>query len=372
MAAAALEPMRTTGGPPIVVKEREFWVSPRYSDLQFIGEGAYGMVVSAYDAYASKRVAIKRVSPFEHHTFCQRTLREIKILLHFDHENIVKMNTVMTSATLEEMKDVYLVLELMETDLHKVLKGLRKTGEKLSSTHTCFFTYQMLLALKYIHSANVLHRDLKPGNMLLNTTNCDLKICDFGLARVMDPEQDHAGMLTEYVATRWYRAPEVMLNAKNYTAALDMWSIGCILAEMLGNKALFPGKNYVDQLSKIFEIMGTPRGDDLLCIQSERPREYVLKLAFKPKIPLETLFPDADPLALDLLDRLLTFDPSRRFTAERALQHPYFAEYHDPEDEPVCEEPFKFEVEFDNLPLDELKLMMFKEIQGFHEQNPTA
>lgn len=363
---------RHTGGPPIVLKDREFWIAPRYSDLQFIGEGAYGMVVSAVDNATKERVAIKRVTPFEHHTFVQRTLREIKILHHFKHENIVKMRTIITASTLEAMKDVYLVLELMETDLQKVLKSLRKTGEKLSPSHTCFFTYQMLLALKYIHSANVLHRDLKPGNMLLNTTNCDLKICDFGLARVMDPEQDHAGLLTEYVATRWYRAPEVMLNAKNYTAALDMWSVGCILAEMLGNKAVFPGKNYVDQLSKIFDVMGTPTGEDLKCIQSERPREYVLRLPPKPKIPFSTQFPDADPTALDLLDRLLTFDPSRRLTAIEALAHPYFAEYHDPEDEPISEQPFTFVAELDNLPLDDLKRLMFTEIEQFHEANPTA
>lgn len=153
------------------------------------------------------------------------------------------------------MKDVYIVQCLMETDLYKLLKT-----QKLSNDHVCYFLYQILRGLKYIHSANVLHRDLKPSNLLLNTT-CDLKICDFGLARVADPVQDHTGLLTEYVATRWYRAPEIMLNSKGYTKSsmcmnvfafhsyscfpflVDIWSVGCILAEMISNRPLFPGKH---------------------------------------------------------------------------------------------------------------------------------
>ena len=127
----------------------------------------------------------------------------------------------------------------------------------------------MLRGLKYIHSANVLHRDLKPSNLLLNT-NCDLKICDFGLARVADPSHNHAGILTEYVATRWYRAPEIMLNSKAYTKAIDIWSVGCILAEMLGNRALFPGKHYLNQLNLILNVVGTPSPEDLQCIMNEK------------------------------------------------------------------------------------------------------
>lgn len=125
----------------------------------------------------------------------------------------------------------------METDLYKLLKT-----QTLSNDHICYFLYQILRGLKYIHSANVLHRDLKPSNLLLNTT-CDLKICDFGLARVADPDHDHTGFLTEYVATRWYRAPEIMLNSKGYTKSIDIWSVGCILAEMISNKPIFPGKH---------------------------------------------------------------------------------------------------------------------------------
>ncbi|GFO27629.1 mitogen-activated protein kinase [Plakobranchus ocellatus] len=147
--------------PGEIVRGQVFEVGPRYTNLSYIGEGAYGMVVSAFDNVSKQKVAIKKISPFEHQTYCQRTLREIKILTRFKHENILR-------------------------------------------------------GLKYIHSANVLHRDLKPSNLLLNTT-CDLKICDFGLARVADPDHDHTGFLTEYVATRWYRAPEIMLNSKGYT-----------------------------------------------------------------------------------------------------------------------------------------------------------
>lgn len=154
------------------------------------------------------RVAIKKISPFEHQTYCQRTLREIQILLRFRHENVIGIRDILRAPTLEAMRDVYIVQDLMETDLYKLLKS-----QQLSNDHVCYFLYQILRGLKYIHSANVLHRDLKPSNLLINTT-CDLKICDFGLARIADPEHDHTGFLTEYVATRWYRAPEIMLNSK--------------------------------------------------------------------------------------------------------------------------------------------------------------
>ena len=117
----------------------------------------------------------------------------------------------------------------------------------MSDEHIQFFLYQILRGLKYVHSCGILHRDLKPSNLLLNTT-CDLKICDFGLARVADPDHDHTGFLTEYVATRWYRAPEILLGSPVYTKGVDMWAVGCILGEMISNKPLFPGKHYLDQV----------------------------------------------------------------------------------------------------------------------------
>src|SRR6187402_2391216 len=127
--------------------------------------------------------------------------------------------------------------ELMETDMHRVIRT-----QDLSDDHCQYFIYQTLRALKAMHSANVLHRDLKPSNLLLNA-NCDLKVCDFGLARSAASQEDNSGFMTEYVATRWYRAPEIMLTFKEYTKAIDVWSVGCILAEMLSGKPLFPGKD---------------------------------------------------------------------------------------------------------------------------------
>lgn len=327
VAGAAAAGGSAGAGGPEMVRGQVFDVGPRYTNLSYIGEGAYGMVCSAYDNVNKVRVAIKKISPFEHQTYCQRTLREIKILLRFRHENIIGINDIIRAPTIEQMKDVYIVQDLMETDLYKLLKT-----QHLSNDHICYFLYQILRGLKYIHSANVLHRDLKPSNLLLNTT-CDLKICDFGLARVADPDHDHTGFLTEYVATRWYRAPEIMLNSKGYTKSIDIWSVGCILAEMLSNRPIFPGKHYLDQLNHILGILGSPSQEDLNCIINLKARNYLLSLPHKNKVPWNRLFPNADPKALDLLDKMLTFNPHKRIEVEQALAHPYLEQYYDPSDE---------------------------------------
>lgn len=317
------------------------------------------MVCSALDNATGQRVAIKKISPFEHQTYCQRTLREIKILRRFKHENIIGIMDIIRAPNIDDMKDVYIVQSLMETDLYKLLKT-----QKLSNDHICYFLYQILRGLKYIHSANVLHRDLKPSNLLLNTT-CDLKICDFGLARVADPEHDHTGFLTEYVATRWYRAPEIMLNSKGYSKAIDIWSVGCILAEMLSNRPLFPGKHYLDQLNRILEVLGSPSQDDLQCIMNDKARSYIQSLAYKPRVPWQRYFGGADNKAIELLDKMLTFNPDKRITIEEALAHPYLEQYYDPQDEPVAEEPFRFETELDDLPKEKLKEHIFNETASY-------
>ncbi|CAF1089601.1 unnamed protein product [Rotaria sordida] len=338
-----------------LIKDQIFDVGPRYTNLKYIGEGAYGMVVSAHDNETSQRIAIKKLSPFEHQCFCQRTLREIKIIARFKHENIINILDILHSNVFEQMKDIYLVQQLMECDMCKLIKY-----QKLSPEHVCYLLYQILRGLKYIHSANVLHRDLKPSNLLLNT-NCDLKICDFGLARVADPSFDHNGVLTEYVATRWYRAPEIMLNARVYNKPIDVWSVGCILAEMIDGKPLFPGKHYIDQLNLILNVVGSPDEHDLATIINEKARNYIASLKPRVKQPFTILFPNSDKNALDLLDRLLTFDPNKRIDVSDALTHPYLKPHHDPDDEPITKHPFTVEMEMDDYPIAELKQLIWCE-----------
>lgn len=226
-----------------------FTVDARYSMIRLIGSGAYGVVISAQDAVENRNVAIKMVPrAFNDEIDAKRILREIKLMKHFSHENIVNIIDMMPplATSVEDFRDVYIVSDLMETDLHRIIYS----KQSLSIDHAQYFVYQMLRGLKYIHSANVIHRDLKPSNLLVNS-NCDLKICDFGLARGI--RDDHvigrSMLLTEYVVTRWYRAPEIMLACHEYSKPVDVWSVGCIFAELIKRKPYFPGDDYIDQVS---------------------------------------------------------------------------------------------------------------------------
>ncbi|PVV02648.1 hypothetical protein BB560_002894 [Smittium megazygosporum] len=315
-----------------------------YRIVRDIGQGAYGFVCQAEHRESKQMVAIKKVTRVsEKEILTKRCLREIKLLCHFEgHENIIQLFNI-EIVDRNYFNEVYLIQELMEADLHQIIRS----NQPLSDAHHRYFLYQICRGLKYIHSANVLHRDLKPGNLLVNA-DCSLKICDFGLARgYSDLPDDNIGFLTEYVATRWYRAPEIMLSYQSYTKAIDIWSVGCILAELLSRKPLFKGRDYVDQINKIIDVLGTPKDETIERIGSERAQLYMRSLPIVPKIPFSDIFPDAEPDTIDFLERLLDFDPMTRITVEEALKHPYLALYHDPNDEasPICQEIFDFSFE---------------------------
>ena len=255
----------------------------------------------------------------------------------------------------------------METDLHRIIYS----RQPLTVDHIQYFIYQILRGLKYIHSANVLHRDLKPSNLLLNS-NCDLKICDFGLARGVEDEQ--SGGLTEYVVTRWYRAPEIMLVCQEYTKAIDVWSVGCIFAELLARTPFFPGDDYIAQLRLICEKLGRPDDEHLEFVTSERARRFISSLPNKPPLPLSEMFPahSGETDALDLLRRMLEFHPNRRITIDRALAHPFLASLHNPEDEPVANFTFSFDFENEDLSREKVQELIWHEVRGYHPEIPES
>ncbi|XP_078393627.1 mitogen-activated protein kinase 7 [Cetorhinus maximus] len=252
----------------------------------------------------------------------------------------------------------------MESDLHQIIHS----SQPLTLEHTRYFLYQLLRGLKYIHSANVVHRDLKPSNLLVNE-NCELKIGDFGMARGLSCRPDEPEpFLTEYVATRWYRAPELMLSLHGYSRAIDLWSAGCIFAEMLGRRQLFPGKNYLHQLQLILTVLGTPPERLVGSIGAERVRAYLRGLPRRQPVPLSSLYPGADPQALELLGLLLRFDPQERPSAPQALRHPFLAKYHDPQDEPACVPAFDFGFDRPAPSREQLKDAIAWEIEDFHRR----
>ncbi|KAK6163252.1 hypothetical protein DH2020_000116 [Rehmannia glutinosa] len=281
-----------------------------------VGRGAYGLVCSARNAETKEEVAIKRIAnAFDNRIDAKRTLREIKLLTHMDHENVIKIKDIIRPPDKEDFNDVYIAYELMDTDLHQIICST----QELTEDHCQYFLYQLLRGLKYIHSACVLHRDLKPSNLLLNA-NCDLKICDFGLART-NSETD---FMTEYVVTRWYRAPELLLNCSEYTAAIDMWS--------------------------------------------DNARKYVKQLPHMPKQPFSQKFPDVSPVAIDLAERMLVFDPAKRITVEEALNHPFLSSLHEINEEPICPSPFVFDFEQSSLSEDEIKELIWRESLNFNPE----
>ncbi|KAM3213138.1 hypothetical protein ACQJBY_065879 [Aegilops geniculata] len=353
------------------IMEKEFFTeygeASQYQIQEVVGKGSYGVVAAAIDTRTGERVAIKKINDvFEHVSDATRILREVKLLRLLRHPDVVEIKHIMLPPSRREFQDIYVVFELMESDLHQVIRA----NDDLTAEHYQFFLYQLLRALKYIHGANVFHRDLKPKNILANA-DCKLKICDFGLARVSFNDAPSAIFWTDYVATRWYRAPELCGSFfSKYTPAIDIWSIGCIFAELLTGRPLFPGKNVVHQLDIITDLLGTPSSETLSRIRNEKARRYLSCMRKKHPVPLTQKFPNADPLAVRLLGRLLAFDPKDRPSAEEALADPYFASLANVEREPSRHPISKLEFEFERRKVtkDDVRELIYREILEYHPQ----
>ncbi|XP_072380046.1 serine/threonine-protein kinase NLK isoform X1 [Diabrotica undecimpunctata] len=286
-----------------------------------IGYGAFGVVWAVTDPRDGRRVALKKLPKvFQSVISSKRVFRELKMLCFFKHENVLSALDILQPPHLDFFQEIYVITELLQSDLHKIIVS----HQPLSSDHIKVFLYQILRGLKYLHSARILHRDIKPGNLLVNS-NCVLKICDFGLARVEEP--DTSKNMTQEVVTQYYRAPEILMGTTHYSAAVDVWSVGCIFGELLGRRILFQAQNTVQQLELITELLGTPSLEDMkhAC---EAAKSHMLRRVPKPPSlsALYTLSSQATHEVVHLLCQMLVFNPDKRITVVEALAHPYLDE----------------------------------------------
>ena len=323
----------------------------KYEILQKLGKGAYGVVWRALDKKNKDTVALKKIfDAFQNATDAQRTFREVMFLQEMSgHEHIVTLLNVLKA---DNDRDIYLVFEHMETDLHAAIRA-----NILQDIHKQYIMWQSLKALKYMHSANLLHRDMKPSNLLLNS-DCLMKVADFGLARSLrteakagapadasrmsqyaggsdpfghDEPPDRDTILTDYVATRWYRAPEILLGCTDYSFGVDMWAVGCILGEMINGKPVFPGASTMNQLERIIQLTGSSHHlNDVSPFSRKMVEQISVRDGAGSDETWKASFPNASADALDLLKKLLLLDPHNRITAHDALSHPYVTQFHMP------------------------------------------
>jgi serine/threonine protein kinase len=325
-------------------------------------------------------VAIKKIKPMAAHTAdAKHVLREVRLMRYLSaHPNIITMHDLFADVGDDEL---YIVMELLDSDLHRIIQS----PQPLTEAHNRYFMYQLIRGIKYLHDHDIIHRDLKPGNLLV-TRNCDLRITDFGLARehpkrgecgVNDPNAnmdgdhvDDAERMTQHVVTRWYRPPELMLCPDGlYSYYVDIWSAGCIFAELLGRKPLFPGKNFVHQLQLIFDVIGAPKESDVAHITNKQARKFLSGVRGKVKRPFQEIFKDAPQLVIELLDELLMFEPNDRCSARAALEHPYFAPFEPgKETEPPIHPDFNFDFEKKQLPRSRLRQMIIDEVASFRQE----
>jgi len=337
---------------PSGIEDVDKAVSRKYTLNTKLGKGAYGIVWKATKNANSATVALKKIfDAFQNSTDAQRTWREIVYLQALSssgaegkgHENIVKLLDLHKA---DNDKDIYLVFEYMETDLHAVIRA-----NILEETHKQYIMYQAFRALMFLHSAGLVHRDMKPANLLLNS-ECLMKVADFGLARSLSqlaaatPEATPDNM-TDYVATRWYRAPEILVGSSKYGTAVDLWSLGCIFGEMLGGRPVFSGNSTLNQIEKIVERIGMPSTAEIEAMRSEYATAMIDSLTttvseagkqsalLEPSARWRALYPaeQASDDAIDLLNQLLCYQPSGRIQPRDGMKHNFCNQFYDAESE---------------------------------------
>lgn len=349
-----------------------------------IGYGAFGVVWAVTDPRDGKRVALKKMpNVFQNLISAKRVYRELRMLSHFKHDNVLQSLDILQPPHMDFFSEIYVVTELMQSDLHKIIVS----PQPLTSDHVKVFLYQLLRGIKYLHSVRVLHRDIKPGNLLVNS-NCCLKICDFGLARIEEPDESQP--MTQEVVTQYYRAPEILMGTRHYGPGVDIWSVGCIFAELLSRRILFQAQSPIQQLDLITDLLGTPSLEDIKSA-CEPARVHIMRQPRKaPTISgLYTLSNHATHEAVDLMCRMLVMDPNKRISATNALAHPYLDEgrlrYHScmckcchtgpsgrkytSDLEPSAIQPFSYSFEEDLNSLHKVKEKLFKYILEFNNRN---
>ena len=329
------------------VDKVEGHIKKRFIFQKKVGQGAYGVVFKVIDKKTNEQVALKKLfGAFQDEVDSQRTFREVMLLQELNgHDNIIRLLNVIKA---ENDLDLYLVFDYMEADLFNVIRA-----NILQEIHKKFIIYQILKALKFIHSADIIHRDLKPSNVFINS-DCHVKLGDFGLARTLDNDPHMPGLVTDYVATRWYRAPEMILAAQKYGKPIDMWSVGCILYELLVGTPLLPGKSTKDMIKMMFSVTGFPDRKEYNEVKKECRIQIdyddLLQEKIKKKKNILQMVSGYthDDVAIDLLLKLLQFNPKKRLTAEEALEHPYVADFHNPEEEILCDHKIDTPLDDDN------------------------
>ncbi|KAI9020503.1 kinase-like domain-containing protein [Hyaloraphidium curvatum] len=287
-------------------------VKDNYEKIEKIGEGTYGVVYKARDKKSGDIVALKKIRlETEDEGVPSTAVREISVLKELKHPNIVNLRDIVHNDA-----KLYLIFEFLDLDLKKYMDTTAPSG--LPPNLVKSYLYQLVRGLEYCHARRILHRDLKPQNLLIDQQGA-LKLADFGLARAFGiPLRSY----THEVVTLWYRAPEILLGSRHYSTAVDIWSVGCIFAEMCNRSPLFPGDSEIDELFRIFRVLGTPREETWRGV-SQLP-DYKESFPMWNPQNLANVVRNLDEEGLDLLQKMLAYDPALRISAKRALRHDYF------------------------------------------------